>query len=229
MKAALGGDHFRVQFHLTGLPVSGNFVDRDTEMKQIGDSLLPFTSQDGRKIHILYGLGGIGKTQLAIAYCRKHQGTYSAILWLNGNSQDTLLQSLAAFAIYTRINGLQGSTIGATGHGQEIAEKANAVRRWLALKGNRQWLIVLDNVDRDYHAEVEDPQAYNIESFLPAADQGSILITTRLPYLGALGTATKVRRVGSEQALRILMNNARLPLSTPGNPVFRNSSSRHRT
>ena len=218
-----------MQFHLTGLPVSGNFVDRDIEMREIEGSLLPLDTRDGRKIHILHGLGGIGKTQLVIAYCRKHQGTHSAILWLNGNSQDTLSQSLAAFATYARIDGLQGSTIGATGHGQEIAEKANAVRRWLALKGNHQWLIVLDNVDRDYYAEVEDPQAYNIESFLPAADQGSILITTRLPHLGVLGTATKVKRVGSEQALRILMNNARLPLSTPGNPVFRYQSSRHGT
>ena len=229
MNAALGGDPFRVQFHLAGLPVSGNFVDRDLEMREIEDSLLPTDTPDRRKIHILHGLGGIGKTQLAIAYCRKHQETYSAILWLNGNSQDTLLQSLAAFATYARIDGLQGSTVGATGHGQEIAQKANAVRQWLALKGNRRWLVVCDNVDRDYQTDREDPQAYNIESFLPVADQGSILITTRLPHLGALGTATKVRRVGSEQALRILMNNARLPLSTPGNRVFRYQSSRHGT
>ena len=137
MKAALGGDYFRVQFRLNGLPVTGTFVDRGTEMREIEGSLLPLDPRDGRKIHVLHGLGGIGKTQLAIAYCRKHQGTYSAILWLNGNSQDTLLQSLAAFATYARIDDLQGSTMGATGHGQEIAEKANAVRRWLALKGNR--------------------------------------------------------------------------------------------
>ena len=190
-------------------------------MKQIEHSLLPFTSQGGRKIHVLYGLGGIGKTQLAIAYCRKHQAIYSAILWLNANSQDTLLQSLAAFATYAQIDGLQGSTGRTTGHGQETAEKANAVRRWLALEGNRRWLVIFDNVDRDYHTDVEDPQAYDIESFLPAADQGSILITTRLPHLGALGTATKVGRVGSEQALRILMNSSLQPQSTPGNPVFR--------
>lgn len=190
-------------------------------MEQIEHSLLPSDPQDGRKIHVLHGLGGIGKTQLAIAYCRKHQAIYSAILWLNGNSKDTLFQSLAAFAAYARIDGLQGSTVRATGHGQETAEKANAVRRWLALEGNCRWLVVLDNVDRDYDAEVKDPQAYDIESFLPAADQGSILITTRLPHLGAFGTATKVTRVGSEQALRILMNNSLQLQSTPGNPVFR--------
>ena len=224
LKAALGDDHFRVQFRLTGLPVTGKFVDRDTEMREIEGSLLPLDPRDGRKIHVLHGLGGIGKTQLAIAYCRKHQGTYSAILWLNGNSEDTLL---AVFATHTQIDSRLGSAGKVTGHSQETVEKANAVRRWLALKGNRQWLIICDNVDRDYQADVEDPQAYDIKSFLPAADQGSILITTRLPYLGAFGTATKVGRVGSEQALRILINNSLQPQSTPGNPIFRYQSSRY--
>ena len=105
--SATGHEGFRVQFHLIGLPVAGNFVDRDTEMEQIENSLLQSDPQGGRKIHVLHGLGGIGKTQLAIAYARKHQDVYSAIIWVNGNSKDTLFQSLAAFAIYAR-NRLSG-------------------------------------------------------------------------------------------------------------------------
>ena len=224
--SATGHEGFRVQFHLTGLPVAGNFVDRDTEMEQIENSLLQSDPQGGRKIHVLHGLGGIGKTQLAIAYARKHQEVYSAIIWVNGNSKDTLFQSLAAFATYARIDGIQQSTVDLTRHGQEAAEKAVAVLRWLALGSNRQWLVVFDNVDRDCHAEVEDPQAYDIKSFLPAADHGSILVTTRLPHLGEIGSATKVSRVDSEQAFRILTNNSLLPQSTPGSTVFRYSHSR---
>ena len=209
-----------MQFHLTGLPVAGNFVDRDTEMEQIEHSLLQSDPQGGRKIHVLHGLGGIGKTQLAIAYARKHQEVYSAILWVNGKSKDTLLQSLAAFATYARIDDMQQSTVDRTRHGQETAEKADAVLRWLALKRNRQWLVVFDNVDRDDRAEAGDSQAYDIESFLPATDHWSILITTRLPHLGELGSATKVSRVDSQQALRILTNNSLLPQSTPGSTIF---------
>ena len=223
--SAIGYYEFRVQFHLTGLPVSGSFVDRDTEMERIEHSLLPSGRQDGRKIHVLHGLGGIGKTQLAIAYARKHQEVYSAILWINGNSKDTVLQSLSAFATYARIDGVQQSTVDPTRHSEETAEKADAVLRWLALERNRQWLVVFDNVDRDYRAEAGDIQAYNIESFLPAADHGSILITTRLTHLGELGNATKVSRVDSEQALRILMNHSLLPQSSPGSTVFRYSCS----
>ena len=104
--SATGHEGFWVQFHLTGLPVAGNFVDRDTEM-EIEHSLLQSDPQSGRKIRVLHGLGGIGKTQLAIAYARKHQEVYSAIICVNGNSKDTLLQSLAAFATYARIDGIQ--------------------------------------------------------------------------------------------------------------------------
>ncbi len=196
-------------------------------MEQVEHSLLQSDPQGGRKIHVLHGLGGIGKTQLAIAYARKHQEVYSAILWVNGNSKDTLLQSLAVFAISARIDGIQQSTVDPTRHGQEIAEKADAVLRWLALERNRQWLVVFDNVDRDYRAEAEDSLAYDIKSFLPAADHGSILITTRLPHLGELRSETKVSRVDSQQALRILTNNSLLPQSTPGSTVFRYSYSRY--
>ena len=153
---ALGEDHFRVPFQLTGLSVAGIFVDRNAEMKYIEHSLLPLGAHNVRTIHVLHSLGGIGKTQLAIAYCRKHQETYSAILWLNGTGKDTLLQSLTASAIDARIDGVQASAASAAGHGQETAEKAKAVLRWLALAGNRRWLVVFDNVDRDHRAEVDD-------------------------------------------------------------------------
>ncbi len=124
---AIGEDDFRVQFRLTGLPVAGNFVDRDAEMEQTERSLLSLTSRHRRKVHVLHGLGGIGKTQLAIAYARKYQERYSAMLWLNGNSKDTLLQSLAGFATYAGIDEISKSTVKITGHGEEIAESADAI------------------------------------------------------------------------------------------------------
>ncbi len=150
------GLNFRVQFRLIDLPVSGNFVDRDAEMEQMERSLLCLTSPHGRKIHVLHNLRGIDKTQLAIAYARKHQESHSAILWLDGNSKETLLQSLAGFATYAGIDGISKSIVKVIGHGEETAESADAVLRWLTFKGNRRWLVIFDNVDRDYHVEVED-------------------------------------------------------------------------
>ena len=207
-------------FRLTGLPITGNFVNRDQEMGSIEQSLLSSNGQDRRRIHVLHGLGGIGKTQLAIAYARKYKERYSAILWLNGNSRDTLVQSFAAFAKDIEIDGTRESTTSAIEHGQESWEKMNAVLRWLARDGNHRWLLIFDNVDRDHQAEMEDQQAYDIESFFPASDHGSVLITTRLPRLGGHGSATKVASFDQEQGRQIVRNNIRACLPTSGNRVL---------
>ncbi|KAK3179070.1 hypothetical protein OEA41_001209 [Lepraria neglecta] len=111
---------------------------------------------------------------------------------LNGKGKDTLLQSLAGFTKYASIDGVREPIIKVTGVGQEVPEKANAFLRWLALEGNPPWLVILNNLDRDYRGEREDSQAYDMESFLPATDHGSLLVTTRLPHLGGFGNGTKV-------------------------------------
>ena len=211
---------FRVQFCLTGLPVSGNFIDRDMEMEQIEHSLTPLKLQYRRRIHVLHGLGGIGKTQLAIAYARKYQERYSAILWLNGNSYDTLLQSFSSFATHAGINGIQKSSIKVAAQGQKTLEEAKAVLQWLARKENHGWLMIFDNVDREDHTENEDSEAYNIESFFPDTDHGSILITTRLSHLGQLGTQSKVTTVNKEQAFQIFSINSGLSSDIPGDTDF---------
>lgn len=47
-------------------------------------------SHNNRTCVVLHGLGGIGKTQLAIEYIRRHKEKYTAIFWLNANDQDSL-------------------------------------------------------------------------------------------------------------------------------------------
>lgn len=100
-------------------------------------------------IHVLHGLGGIGKTQLAIAYARKHQHTYSAIVWVTGNITDTVLQSPARFTRRAGVSGVPGSSSSTAQQAPDMNAEANAVLRWLAVERNRRWLMVFDNVDRD--------------------------------------------------------------------------------
>lgn len=194
----------------------GHFVDRDPEMTKIEHDLLPMSALNRRKTHILHGLGGIGKTQLALAYIRKHQETYSAILWLNGNSKDTLLQSLAAFLKYIPTRRPLEPLVGGTPHAPDVEAEASAVLKWLALRGNRQWLMVIDNVDRECQPDNEDPQAYDVSSFFPLADHGSLLVTTRLPSLTEVGTSTEVGRLDLEQALELLYSRSGLLPSSNG-------------
>ena len=204
-----------MQFDISGLLVTGNFVDRDVQMRAIEQTLIPARASN-RKTHILYGLGGIGKTQLAIAFARKHRGVYSAIVWVNANSQDTVLQSLAAFAKQSKIDCGAKPAIGADHHGKDVKKDAQAVLQWLAREKNRQWLMIFDNVDRYYHPDVEDPDAYDLKFYLPRADHGFVLITTRLLSLGEMGKSTEVTRLSPEQAINVLSDCSGLPSSAAG-------------
>lgn len=212
----LESNNFHVQFELTGLPVAGHFVDRDAEIEDIKENLLPTETQNRRKLHILHGLGGVGKTQLAIAYARKYQHTYSAIIWVNGNSTDTVLQSLAGFARRAGVSRAASLDASTAQQAPEMKAEANAALKWLALERNHRWLMIFDNVDREVGSDHEDAQAYDVTSFLPAADHGSILITTRLFSLGEIGRSTEVARLHSTQALELLSNRSGLHPSSNG-------------
>jgi NB-ARC domain len=193
-------------------------------MEEMEENLLPTEAQSRRKIHILHGLGGVGKTQLAIAYARKHQHTYSAIVWVNGNSTDTVLQSLDGFARRAGVGGVPDSTASTAQQTPDMKAEADAVLRWLALKGNRRWLMIFDNVDRDVGSDDEDAQAYDVMSFLSAADHGSVLITTRLSSLGEIGKSTEVTRLRPNQALELLSNRSGLHPSSNGTIGFSSES-----
>ncbi|MCJ1429508.1 hypothetical protein MMC29_007423, partial [Sticta canariensis] len=208
---------FQVPFDISRLPVTGLFVDRDQQVKEIELSLIPGEAVS-RKVHVLYGLGGIGKTQLAIAYAREYQEKYSAIVWVNGSNQDTVLQSLAVFAKNSEIVCEAEPSIEADHHGSDMKKDAQAGLQWLARKENRRWLMIFDNVDQDYQTDqgAEDPDAYDLTSYFPRADHGSILVTTRLSSLGDMGKSTEVTRLNQEQAINILSNSSRLPPSAVG-------------
>lgn len=65
---------------------------REDELARIHTAL---QGDGSRKVVVLHGLGGIGKTQLAIAYAKRHKDNYSAMFWLNIKDEDTLKQSFA--------------------------------------------------------------------------------------------------------------------------------------
>ena len=213
---ALDSDPFHVQFQIDCLPIPSHFVTRNAEIKEIECSLLPTHGHSGRRLHVLYGLGGIGKTQLALAYARAHQLTYSAVLWLNGDNKETLLQSFASFAKVAKIKGQSAMAAINTSYIPDKEADTQAVIRWLTLENNKNWLMIFDNVDREYQEQMYDPQAYKISCFLPPTDHGSVLITTRLSSLGETGKSTKIPVMTPWQAMELLSNRSGIPQSMKG-------------
>lgn len=106
------------------------------------------------------------ETQIAIAYARQHQQSYTSVLWLNAASESTLCASL-----------LQVAQVIGTEHLTTLTNEqvlAN-VMKWLNRPDNPRWLLIFDNYD--------EPELFAIDNFCPGVGHGSIVITTRLPDL----------------------------------------------
>lgn len=187
------------------MPVIENFLGRQDELDQLWQYFQP-EEVVSQKVAILYGLGGIGKTQLAARFARDHKHDFTAIFWLGGKDRGTLLQSLSS--IMPRLPGQPQDTEAMDD--EEAEQRARQVLRWLAIKGNSRWLIVFDNIDQYSPINSAVGDAYDIKKFFPTADHGSILITSRLQGLTELGKTFPVHSLDSEEAIQLLLQSSGL-------------------
>jgi hypothetical protein len=174
-------------------------------MAKLEQVLLPQNDQSHRqKIYVLRGLGGIGKTQLAVEFARRHHHRFSSVFWWDGRSKDTLKRSIASCA--TRIPPGQipeTSRAYAVGSNTNIKAVVKDVLKWLAQPDNITWLLIVDNVDLEHNPQGGDPDAYDVKRYLSGSDHGSVLITTRLAKLEQLGESQQLGKVDKEQAQAI--------------------------
>ena len=185
------------------------FVGRDEEMIRIRQALLPTsTGTMRRKIFVIHGLGGIGKTQLSAEFTRTYQACFSAALWIDGSSKERVRRSIADLAERLPQHQLsEGSRTYLQNGSTDVDEVVKDVLRWLSQSSNDQWLLIFDNVDRDFSVHSGDPEAFDVRDYFPTADQGSIIITSRLASLSQLGMGTKLEPVDGVQGMSILENN----------------------
>jgi CO dehydrogenase nickel-insertion accessory protein CooC1/tetratricopeptide (TPR) repeat protein len=105
----------------------------------------------------LYGLGGVGKTQLALEYAHRFMADYDLVWWVPSERADQISLALAELA---RKMGLQV--------GDNVAEAAEAALEELRRDTSPHWLLIFDNAD--------DPK--QLEPYLPTG-AGHVLITSR--------------------------------------------------
>lgn len=167
---------------------------------------------------VLYGTGGIGKTQLALEYAHQSQdaGRYTSIFWIDGTRNDTAAASIEASVRELRahyvINGLHESpryrlieeALNSTSTSEREQLARENLLKWLSYPDNRSWLMIIDNVD--------DPEAFDIRTLLPPKSGGSILITSRRSDLAMNWKPIEVLGMEDSEALSLLEQSGKVTL-----------------
>jgi hypothetical protein len=172
-------DQFAVSFDLSTIPEAAQFVARENELAEMRRLLQGHKS---RSAVVLHGLGGIGKTQLAIEYITRHKEKYTAVFWLNTNDEDSLklsFRDIAQHVLEDQKGKPSTSTLASVDLDGNLDQVVTAVKTWLNLRRNTRWLMIYDNYDNPRTPGNLDHSEVDIRGFLPRADHGSIIITTR--------------------------------------------------
>jgi len=168
-----------------------------------------------RKTVVLHGLGGMGKSSIALEYIFRYSHLYTAIFWVDVTSWTSLSRSARGIAEHIVAEGQlyenDASILGPlrdclNPNGQISSDAAaelrvtTAVKEWLAAKHNEEWLLVLDNYD--------DVDAVEIRLLLPACDTGNVIITSRMSDPQILGKTVAVDEIDEVSGIRLLMKSA---------------------
>lgn len=81
------------------------FVGREELLETIDQHFKQPPSEPRLRIFSLFGLGGVGKTELALAYAREHRTEYEAIFWIRGESPKSLQQSFTSISLDLQLPG----------------------------------------------------------------------------------------------------------------------------
>lgn len=182
---------------LSNLPrrPSSVFVGRQALLESVADSL-DATDAGGMIGLALYGMGGVGKTEIALQYAHANLSTYVPLWWITADTRENVVSGLAAL---TRVLAEDWPV---TASEDEAASWAN---RWLG--SHDGWLLVLDNVT--------NPAA--IADVLAVQTSGRVLLTSRrsldwathglrplhvdvLPRDASIQLLSSVRRAGDASA-----------------------------
>ena len=137
----------------------------------------------------LIGLGGVGKTHVALEYAYRFADDYQAVFWVRADSRNALVAGFHQIA-----------------HTLNLPERderdqnvvMTTVKGWLSQ--HTSWLLILDNVD-----ELE-----LLPEFLPAPFRGHLLLTTRTQALGRLANRIEIETLDPDIAALLVLRRAGL-------------------
>ncbi|KAF2160591.1 hypothetical protein M409DRAFT_28977 [Zasmidium cellare ATCC 36951] len=182
-----------------------DFQGRETVLSNLKQHLL-----DGPRVAVLYGKGGLGKSETAIEFAYRHQKDFDAVLWMQADDLSKLRQDFGTFA--ARL-GLQPEDVA-----KDPFTSRDIVKDWLIdpLKSNgsgsqkAKWLVIFDGVDT----------METLKEFEILYGKGSILITSRHPDLFSAFNQDQLS-LPKDQRVEIRVENLDLFSETEGTAALK--------
>ncbi|MDX3689531.1 FxSxx-COOH system tetratricopeptide repeat protein [Streptomyces europaeiscabiei] len=143
----------------------GRILDELREQLRVGPSVV------GTQATTLFGLGGVGKTQVALEYVHRFMADYDLVWWISAEHGDGVISALAEL----------GTRIGASGGDDMTLVSQETVRMLAEGAPTRRWILVFDNAD--------SPE--ELIRFLPQGG-GHVLVTSRNQNWEQRGTSLPV-------------------------------------
>jgi hypothetical protein len=139
-------------------------------------------------VQALTGLGGLGKTQTAVAYAFRYRKEYQAVLWIKAETEGDLV---ASFTTMAKLLELPGVNV------KERESVLEGIERWLSHTSD--WLLIIDNADN----------LKMIEPFLPMGTQGGhLLLTSRATATDGLAQSLALVPLTPEEGALCLLRRA---------------------
>ncbi|KAF8177900.1 hypothetical protein K438DRAFT_1605615 [Mycena galopus ATCC 62051] len=180
-------------------PPSKNFQGRQAILNEMHQFFAENTGVE--HVYVLYGLGGAGKTQIALKVI-EDSTRYNIFDTIEFRFTDRILVDASSTE---RIETGLKNIATAKGSGESWQDGL----RWLLGK-HEPWLLFFDNAD--------DPQV-DLNSFVPRCNHGNIIITSRNQGLKGYGAHTLVSDMEEPDAVTLLLKSAHHMISPTNNQL----------
>ncbi|KAJ7724094.1 hypothetical protein B0H16DRAFT_328102 [Mycena metata] len=161
-------------------PPSRIFCGRQEILTKMHQS---FSDTGIQHTYVLHGLGGAGKTQIALKFIKESSSCFSEIFFIDTSTMATIDIGLKNIAVL-----------------KDFGDSPQDGLLWLTSKVE-EWLLLFDNAD--------DP-SINLNDFIPQCNHGNIIITSRNPGLRvhAGSNSSVVSDMEKEDAVALLLKSA---------------------
>ncbi|KAF8429580.1 hypothetical protein EV426DRAFT_126348 [Tirmania nivea] len=176
--------------HYTAPTPSPIFTGRAEALKFLEDNFFGKEQKQRQRRAVLHGLGGAGKTEVALKFSEEHLDRFDSIFWVNASNDHTVEESFRDIAECLKVSGRHLVT---------------AVKHRLASLSDYNYLLIFDNADN----------LPNLATYLPGGRHGNILVTSRNPRIrdivgGIDKYSFEVDRMSQTDACDLLKRAARL-------------------